>query len=175
MTKEEIKNTAQWKITEKGLKKEFPYILKIDVAIDKVNAYDSIYLIVYIDPFVFIELYGKKINPYYFYYVDLDKDIDALFLQTIFGIKYDEGSKLSTEIVNFCMMIQSALPSELKIKVLNPRYTHNYFSIEKFVIPANLPIPKDLKNPPGTESFHGPYDAKYFFTTTDEAFNAMKD
>lgn len=172
MTKEEIINSHQWKMTVKLLKKEFPYILKVDVEIDKTIRYSLVNLIIYIDPFVFIELYGGKINPYFFYFNDPTKKNDSLYLSTIFGLKYEEGSRITEEIFNVFKTVQSALPDELKFKNVTDKYP-NHYVVDSFIIPANLPIPKDMENPPGTPNFYGPFDTKYFFRTTDEAFSRV--
>jgi hypothetical protein len=171
MTKEKIMDTQQWRLTEKYLKKEFPFILKLDINQEYLERYSTIYLKIYIDPFVFIELYGGKINPYYFYFTDKNKDVDVGFLQTLFGLTSNDGKEKNEKIIRATKTIEDFLPEEFKIQKLRNLKTR--FDIDGYIIPKNLPIPKDTV-PPQKEGIPYRFDPKYFFTTTDEAYKSME-
>ena len=84
MTREELENNYEFKVTKKALMREFPFIKDVTVKKDDdINKYpSSIYLELVIDPYVMAHQYGfrvwdavtrslKKDEPYWFPYLSI--------------------------------------------------------------------------------------------------------
>jgi hypothetical protein len=118
MTKEELDNNYEYKITKRALMKEFPFIKDISPRDDEdINRWKySIYLEVVIDPYILGQIYGIPVWPYVTRSLQRGEPYWAPYLNTFFN-NSDVIDRINKEMGNTILTIRKskALPDELKL------------------------------------------------------------
>ena len=118
MTKEELDNNYEYKITKRALMKEFPFIKDISPRDDEdINRWKySIYLEVVIDPYILGQMYGIPVWPYVTRSLQRGEPYWAPYLNTFFN-NSDVIDRINKEMGNTILTIRKskALPDELKL------------------------------------------------------------
>jgi hypothetical protein len=118
MTKEELENNYEYKITKRALMKEFPFIKEISTkSDDDINRWKySIYLEVVIDPYILGQIYGIPVWPYVTRSLQRGEPYWAPYLNTFFN-NSDVIDRINREMGNTILTIRKskALPDELKL------------------------------------------------------------
>lgn len=142
ITYDEIVNSYEFKLTEKILKREYPWIKKLDIRPEDLENYRIIFLDVFIDPYELAKEKGWKIN--WFMVNDLRKGRTSRenFLTLFFNISYEDHKDVMKEIDDILHYVKKspAIPRDLKLQ------TERQFAVGSWVSMPNLEIPPDAEN-----------------------------
>jgi hypothetical protein len=118
MTKEELENNYEYKITKRALMKEFPFIKEISARDEHdINRWKySIYLEAVIDPYILGQMYGIPVWPYVTRSLQKGEPYWAPYLNTFFN-NSDVIDRINKDMGNTILTIRKskALPDELKL------------------------------------------------------------
>jgi hypothetical protein len=138
-TLESITATFHWKTVKKMMKRDFPFILDVKINEPELKIYNTIFLEVYINPFVFCEIYDTKIQRYYLReFMPLNKDINIMFLSVGFTISENLNNDIMEKIKYIFHITNKSLPQELKIP------SKRIFDISGFFFSKDSQLPPDL-------------------------------
>lgn len=118
MTYEELLNNYEYKITKKGLLKEFPFIVDVLDDEDDFPKYNSVvFVTLVIDPYVLANMFGVKVWDGITRALKRGEDFDSPTLSIFLENSIDLGIKVRTSIENFTDAIHSsrAIPDEYKM------------------------------------------------------------
>ena len=118
MTYEELLNNDEYKITKKGLLKEFPFIVDVLDDEDDFPKYNSVvFVTLVIDPYVLANMFGVKVWDGITRALKRGEDFDSPTLSIFLENSIDLGIKVRTSIENFTDAIHSsrAIPDEYKM------------------------------------------------------------
>jgi len=119
MTKEELYDNYEFKVTAKALKREFPFIynvyIKDEAEIDKYRS--MIFITVDIDPYLLSQLYGLTMSKYVDKQLRSGEDYWGPYISFFLMGGTDAASPISRAIDELITSIHNstALPKELKL------------------------------------------------------------
>ena len=125
MTKEELENNYEYKVTKRALLKEFPFIKEVRTPDDEeINKWKhSIYLDLVIDPFVLSQTYDIPVWYIIVRTLQRGEPYWSPYLNTFFKDSREEVSQINRDMGTLINGIHksTALPKELKLpKELEP-------------------------------------------------------
>jgi hypothetical protein len=117
LTKEEILNNYQWKLSEKIIKKKFPWVVKLTLNEKDLEKYSLIFVTAIINPVKFAETYNVKLKSIVNAVVSKDVELEFSYLLSMTTISKDMEKEIESEFDKiFSSVAQSAvLPNELKL------------------------------------------------------------
>ena len=147
VTKEEVENSYEFKLIKKILKREFPWIIDIEVpSDDEINQYNLIFLKVFYNPFMLQKETGWPLASYMFYYISetpLLKHYEpyaywSSYLSTAFAVSRDDAHDLSKEVEDVMSSVSksAAIPKDLKLN------KDRKFVVGEWIVPK-MPQPED--------------------------------
>jgi hypothetical protein len=141
LTYDEVVNSYEFKLTEKILKREFPWIEKIDIREDELTKYKMLFLDIYIDPYKLAEEKEWKIKWYNVRDIHRGSVAKSPYLSTLFDIFHEEGKELTEEIEDILSQVKKspAVPIDLKL----PKDRN--FAVGAFITSPNLQIPPNAE------------------------------
>lgn len=150
LTYEEIINSYEFKLTEKILKREHPWIKKIDISEEDLEKYKTIFLDLYINPYELAKLMDWKINWWKWPEYRRGESRKENFFSIIYTIDYDTAKQFSRELEVLLNDVKKspAIPKDLKL----PKSRD--FAVGSLVSVPNLEIPPDAEK---YESVYHPY------------------
>lgn len=115
LTKEQVINTYEWKIVDRIIKQEFPWITNMDVDENHLNDYNAIFVTIGVDPKIFSEMYDVKLS--YLGEIGFLKNKKNSFLMLMFDITYERGKEITDDInkVFNSVHFTKALPEDMKL------------------------------------------------------------
>jgi len=138
-TLESITSTFHWKTVKKIMKRDLPFILDVKINEPELQIYNTIFLEIYINPFIFCDIYDTKIQRYYLReFMSLKKDINIMFLPVGFTISEDLNRDIMEKIKNIFFITNKSLPQELKIP------SKRSFEISGFFFSKDSQLPPDF-------------------------------
>ena len=127
VTKEEVENSYEFKLTKKILKREYPWIIDIVLpSDDEINEYALIFADVVIDPYILQRQTGWPFSTYMKYYFRGDKNFvnqsdqylyRTSYLTTMFDVTREEVIPIQDNIEDTMKQVAKspAIPSDLKL------------------------------------------------------------
>ena len=127
VTKEEVENSYEFKLTKKILKREYPWIIDIVLpSDDEINEYALIFADVVIDPYMLQRETGWPFSTYMKHYFRGDKNFvnqsdqylyRTSYLTTMFDVPREEALPIQNEIEETIKNVAKspALPQDLKL------------------------------------------------------------
>lgn len=117
LTYEELVNSYEWKLTEKVLKRAFPWIKGISVSPERINDYNTIFVDIIFNPY---ELAEEKEWEISWYVVKNIEDGSAKFplLATFYNKSFNEVKDEVMDDINDTLVSvknSNAVPGELKL------------------------------------------------------------
>lgn len=141
LTYDDIVNSYEFKLTEKILKREFPWIKRIDIRPEELEKYKIIFLDIYFDPYEFAREKDWLINWYKVGELHRGESLRESYLTIFFNVSYDESREVTSEIEETINAVKesNAIPRDLKLP------SSRTFSIGSWVSEPNLTIPPDAE------------------------------
>lgn len=145
VTKEEVVNSYEYKLTKKIVLREFPWIKDIVLPPDEdINKYVLIFCSIYFDPIELQKQEGWAFASYMKYYFTSDMYPDkpyyyvSSYLSTIYAVDRNETNDLQDDIENTMRQVSMspAIPSDLKLN------KDRSFVVGEYA-PLKVPIPPD--------------------------------
>ena len=124
VTKEEVQNSYEFKLTKKIVLREFPWIKDIVLPSDEeINKYGLIFCSIYFDPIELQKITGWPFASYMKYYFTKDMYPDkpynyiSSYLSTIYNVERDETAPIQDDIEKTMKQVAKspAIPSDLKL------------------------------------------------------------
>lgn len=142
LTKEEVVNSYEWKLTEKILKRQFPWIKGIELDEGDVNKYNLIFVDIIIDPYLLAKEKDWMINWYKVRGLRNREPMRENFLTIYYNVSYDETKELYEEIEDTLYSVKSskAIPDDLKL----PK--SRSMGIGGYKTSSDYQIPEDAEN-----------------------------
>lgn len=142
LTYDDIVNSYEFKLTEKILKREFPWIKKLDIRPEDLEKYKIIFLDIFIDPYELAKEKDWKINWFMVGGLRKGEPSRENFLTLFFNITYEESKDVIKEIEDILQYVKKspAIPRDLKLQ------TERQFAIGSWISMPNLEIPSDAEN-----------------------------
>jgi hypothetical protein len=141
LTYDEVLNSYEFKLTEKILKREFPWIEKIDIREDELTKYKMLFLDIYIDPYELAEEKEWKIKWYQVRDIRRGESVKQAYISILYDISHEEGKELTEEIEDILSQVKKspAVPIDLKL----PKDRN--FAVGSFVTSPNTQIPSNAE------------------------------
>lgn len=142
LTKEEVVNSYEWKLTEKILKRQFPWIKGIELDEGDVNKYNLIFVDIIIDPYLLAKEKDWMINWYKVRGLRNREPMRENFLTIYYDVSYDETKEVYGEIEDTLHSVKSskAIPDDLKL----PK--SRGMGIGGYKTSSDYQIPEDAEN-----------------------------
>lgn len=118
LTYEQVLNSYEFKVVSKLLKKEYPWIKKVDVDEKALSEYNLIFLDIQINYELFSEMYDVELRQYPKKTVESGGMYDSPFLSLIFSFESrDLPNELQNDITNLANSVRKspAFPHDLKL------------------------------------------------------------
>ena len=142
VTTEEALSTGEFRMVNKYLKKNYPFIVRLVINESRINSVRTVPLIVHINLQELSEFYNKDIVRWAKWFLYHEKRVcDSIFVTSMLEIPPDEGSKHTAEMNDMLYSIHEsiALPDEYKLP------EGRFFQISEFhALPADNPTPKNI-------------------------------
>jgi len=142
VTVEEALSTGEFRMINKYLKKNYPFIVRLVIEEKRINSVRRVPLIVHINLQELSKFYNKDIVRWAKFFLYHEKRLcDSIFVTSMLEIEPEEGSKYTAEMNDVLYGIHEsiALPDEYKLP------EDRYFQITEFqALPADNPTPKDI-------------------------------
>lgn len=138
----DVVNSFEFKLTERILKSEFPWIKRIDVNSADLEKYENlIFIEIYIDAYELAKEKDWKINWYQVDKLRNGISFSENFLSILYKISYETAREFTEEVKSFLDDVKKspAIPIDLKL----PKEKH--FSIISWITIPNTPIPPDAE------------------------------
>lgn len=147
LTYDEIVNSYEFKLTEKILKREYPWIKGISINESDLDKYALLFLDITIDPYELAKENDWKILWYNVSKIRDNESFTSPYLSTIYDVSYEEQKDISQEIESLMQDVKKspAVPIDLKLP-----------SDRKFVI-GNYKVPTNVSRPPDSEEYEQKY------------------
>jgi len=141
LTVEEVTNNVVFKATERALKNEFPWIIKIiPPTQDKLNEFNLIFIDLLVNPFLMRNYIGAPLQGWTLRrLLKKEGDDTPSFIGTILNINHSDYSDITDTIDNIVDEVQKSpvIPQHLKIP------GNRKLSVSALRYPAGLDIPKE--------------------------------
>ena len=127
VTKEEVENSYEFKLIKKILKREYPWIIDVNLpSDDEINEYALIFADVVIDPYMLQRETGWPFNSYMKFYFVGDKNwfhsgdryyYKTSYLTTMYSVPREEVIPIQDNIEDTMKQVAKspAIPSDLKL------------------------------------------------------------
>ena len=115
ITKEELLQNYEWKTMKRVLKREFPWLVDIDVNSENLQNYISVLIELVIDPFVFSDTFNVGIKKSILVDLMNKEEVKEYYLPMIFDVSDRFETELYDRILNLLKMVRDSksLPDEL--------------------------------------------------------------
>lgn len=141
LTYNDVVNSYEFKLTEKILKREHPWIKRIDITPEDLNYYKIIFINIYFDPYELAKDKDWKIAWYKVRNLREGKSFSESYLTIFYDVSYEEQKELMNDIEDTLRAVKKsqAVPNDLKLP------TERNFSIGSWVSIPNPQIPEDAE------------------------------
>ena len=141
LTYDDVVNSYEFKLTEKILKREFPWIKRIDIRPEDLEKYKILFLDIYFDPYELAKEKDWKINWYKVRELRKGDQTREAYLTIFFNVPYEEQKDLLSDIEGTLMDVKKspAVPIDLKL----PKDRN--FAVGAWISIPNIPIPPDAE------------------------------
>lgn len=139
ITKDELYNNYEYKITKKVILNEFPWIKDITFDGENINEYNLIFVTLHMNPFELSDITGWPVYKWALKEIERGDTFNTSYLSIMMGITYEQAKPINDEIDETFKSVHKsqAIPPELRLPHDRRLSAGDFKTLEGLTIPPN--------------------------------------